>query len=67
MLTIILLSIWAAACSGWFTAWYYYRAGKAGTAPDLSVTFKLLAATGVSLFLGCVTASVLSTMKGGIF
>lgn len=73
MTHLLLLAMWTAAISGWYSALYFYRTANSGQRPDTGVILKTLAVSAVSLFIGTMMYSFVQStmvtyvMKGGGF
>lgn len=70
MTHVLLLAMWAIAISSWFTSLYFYKCASDGVHPDMSIVLKCVAASGLSLFIGCIIYSFLQASflrYGGMF
>lgn len=61
MTTIVLLTMWTAALTGWANVLYFYSCGVKGTKPNYSMTVKSLVAAIVSLAFGTIVHSLIQS------
>lgn len=62
MTTIVMIALWIATLSGWFTAGYLFVGAQANVPPKTKVIIRFVIVGIISLVAGCVTLAAMNSI-----